>query len=95
MGFLQGLTASKSVRKPRTFGAVNLKVVPLMNVNKKVKARLSNDGRKSKKELPALALSGGPSPVFHHFLRSNPLRSTAFLFVPFRSLSRETLPSAR
>ena len=32
MGFLQGLTASKSVRKPRTFGVHNVKGVPLMNV---------------------------------------------------------------
>ena len=49
MGFLQGLTASKSVRKPRTFGVQNVKVLPPMTVNKKMNARLSDDGRKSEK----------------------------------------------
>ena len=37
VGFLQGLTASKSVRKPRTFGVQKVKVVPLMNVREQVK----------------------------------------------------------
>ena len=34
MGFPQGLTASKSVGKPRTFGIGNVKGIPLMNVSR-------------------------------------------------------------
>ena len=33
MGFLQGLTASKSVRKPRTFGVKNVKGITLIDVS--------------------------------------------------------------
>ena len=34
MGFPQGLTASKSVGKPRTFGVGNVKEASLMNVSR-------------------------------------------------------------
>ena len=55
MGFLQGLTASKSVRKPRTFGVHNVKADAQMTFSMQGDGSLSNDGRKSEKELPALA----------------------------------------
>ena len=51
----QGLPASKPVEGLRTFGVEDVKDVSFANVWEYSSGNISNDGRKSKNKLPALA----------------------------------------
>ena len=82
MSLPQGLTASKSVGRLRTFGVKNVKDVPLMKVREYSSGSISDDGRKSEKELPALAAQ---LRAFSSLSPLPPLQSTRSTCVPLGS----------